>query len=49
MEVELIKLRNTLYDYIDWLAPKLSALEKWIAHHWFEMEFDPKQIELAAL
>ena len=49
MEIELIKIRNTLYDYIDWITPKLSAFEKWLSDLWSEMKFDPRQIELAAL
>ena len=49
METELVQLRSTLYEYIDWLTPKLAAFERWIADRWSEMNFDPRQIELAAL
>ena len=49
MEIELIKLRNTLYEYIDWIAPKLSAFEQWLSDYWAQLHFDPRQIELAAL
>ena len=49
MELELITLQNTLYEYIDWITPRLSALETWLSERWSEMKFDPRQIELAAL
>ena len=49
MEIHLIQLQNTLYDYIDWITPKLAALETWIADSWSWVQFDPRQIELAAL
>ena len=49
MEVELVKLRNTLYEYIDWICPKLLELERWVSDQWSELRFAPGQIELALL
>ena len=52
MEIELLKLQNTLYEYIGWFAPKLQAFENWISEQWAWVSgfhYDPRQIELAAL
>ena len=49
MQIELFKIQNTLYDYIDWITPKLLALENWLVDTWSEFQLDPRGIELAVL
>ena len=49
MDNSLNTLKYTIYEYIDWLTPKLSAFENWLYERWSQFQFDPRQIELAAL
>ena len=49
MHIDFLNLQYTLYEYIDWITPTLSKLENWLSQTWTQMQFDPRQIELAAL
>ena len=49
MQIELLNLQYTLYEYIDWVTPTLLKFERWLSDSWSQLQFDPAQIELAAL
>ena len=47
--MDYLRLQSTIYGYIDWVTPKLAAFENWLCDRWSQFQFDPRQIELAAL